>query len=224
MSDHRRNPRIPLRLFSKPQHPSRRVPPNACLHHAGWEAKISFLFSFDAYPIRCSPIVSGIRTARQIRPDPTHQIHNHTCILFVHVGVPRGMESVAGAERYLDHPLSAPAQLVNWRLGGWSSTLINLAQVVSKRCVRVLLQSIPIDPGRAVPVIHATSPSATIRNAMAQYPKILTAALVCYTSSAVAFAFFHVISSPQTPSDRFRFFVKSKFVLPAFRVMNALTS
>ena len=128
------------------------------------------------------------------------------------------------AERYLDDLLSAPARLVNWCLGGRSFALIDPAQVVSKRCVRVPLRFISIDPGCVVPVIRATSPSTTIRNAMTQYPKILTTALICYTTSATAFTFFHVISSSQTPNGGFRFFVKSKFVIPAFWVVNVLTS
>ncbi|KAF9653627.1 hypothetical protein BDM02DRAFT_3226294 [Thelephora ganbajun] len=61
-----------------------------------------------------------------------------------------------------------------------------------------------------VPVTHATSPSTTIRNAMTQHSKILTTALIYYTTSAVAFTFFHVISSPRTNDGDLRFFVKSK--------------
>lgn len=80
-----------------------------------------------------------------------------------------------------------------------------------------------IDPC-TVPVIHATSPSTTIRNAMTQHSKILTTTLICYMTSAVAFAFFHVISSTQTPNSSLRFFVKSKYVLPVFGVVNVLTS
>ncbi|KAF9788124.1 nucleoporin protein Ndc1-Nup [Thelephora terrestris] len=60
------------------------------------------------------------------------------------------------------------------------------------------------------PVTHSTSPSTTIRNATTQRSKILTTALICYITSAVAFTFFHVISSPQTPNGGLRFFVKSK--------------
>ena len=59
---------------------------------------------------------------------------------------------------------------------------------------------------------------------MAQHPRILTTALICYTISATAFTFFHVISSSYSPDGGFRFFVKSRFVVPAFRVMNVLTS
>ena len=59
---------------------------------------------------------------------------------------------------------------------------------------------------------------------MTQHSKILTTALICYTTSAVAFTFFHVISSQQTSNGEFRFFVKSKFVLLVFRVVNVLTS
>lgn len=134
------------------------------------------------------------------------------------------MEGLPRAERYLDDLLSTPTRLVNWRMCGWSFALIGPAPVASKRCVRVPLRFISIDPGCVVPIIRATSPSTTIRNAMTQYPRILTAALVCYTISATAFAFFHVISSSYTPNGGFRFFVKSKFVVPAFRVVNVLTS
>lgn len=52
-----------------------------------------------------------------------------------------------------------------------------------------------------------------MRNAMTQHSKVLTTALICYTTSAVAFAFFHVLSSPQTSNGGLRFFVKSKYVL-----------
>lgn len=207
MSGHGPNSRIPISPFLKPQHSSDAYP-----HHAGWEAKVALLFPLHAHPVRCPSIVSVVRTTRQIRPDPPHQIHNHTFLLLVHMGVPRGMENVARTKRYLDRLLSAPAQLVNWRLGGWSFTFINPPQVVSKRCVRAPLQPTSINPESVVPVIHATSPSTTIRNAMTQHSKILTAALVCYTTSAVAFTFFHVISSQQTSNGGFRFFVKSKFV------------
>jgi hypothetical protein len=224
VSGHGRNSRIRISSFLKTSTSVRRAHPNAYPYHAGWEAKVAFLFPFDAYPVRCSSIVSVLRAARQISPDPAYQIHNHTSLLLVHMVVPRGMENVAGTERYLDRLLSAPAQLVNWRLGGWSLTLINPAQVVSKRCVRAPFQSILINPGCIVPVIHATSPSTTIRNAMTQHSKILTTALICYTTSAVAFTFFHVISSQQTPNGGLRFFVKSKFVLSSFKVVNVLTS
>ena len=224
MSDHRRNSRIPISSFLKTSTSIRRVHPNAYPHHAGWETKVPFLFPFDAYSVRRSSIVSVVRAARQIRLDPAYQIHNRTSLFLIHVGDPRGMENVAGTERYLDRLLSAPAQLVNWRLGGWSFTLINPAQVVSKRCFRASLESISINPGCVVPLIHATSPSTTIRNAMTQHSKILTTALICYTTSAVAFTFFHIISSQQTSNSGFRFFVKSKFVLPAFKVVNVLTS
>ena len=224
MPDHRRNSRIPISFFLNTSTSIRRVRPNACPHHAGWEAKVAFLFPFDAYSIRCSSIVPVVRATRQIRPNPAYQIHNHTSLLLVYMGVPRGMENVARTERYLDRLLSAPAQLVNWRLGSWSFTLINPAQVVSKRYIRAPLRSISINPGYVVAVIHATSPSTTIRNAMTQHSKILTTALICYTASAVAFTFFHVISSQQTSNSGFRFFVKSKFVLPPFIVVNVLTS
>lgn len=129
------------------------------------------------------------------------------------MGDSRGVEDVARTRRYLDRPLSAPARLVNRCLDSWSVTLANPAQVVSERCVRIPLQVISTDPGCAVPVIHATSPSTTIRNAMTQNSKILTTSLICYTTSAVAFTFFHIISSPQTSDGGLRFFVKSKYVL-----------
>jgi len=212
VSGHGRNSRIPISPFLKPQHSSDAYP-----HHAGWEAKVALLFPLDAHSVRCPSFVSVVRTARQIRPDPAHQIYNHTFLLLVHMGVPRGMENVARTKRRLDRLLSAPARLVNWRLGGWSVALINPAQVVSKRCVRAPLQSTPINSECVVPVIHATSPSTTIRNAMTQHSKILTTALVCYTTSAVAFTFFHVISSQQTANGGFRFFVKSKFVPSVLR-------
>lgn len=199
-------------LSSKPQHPSRRVPPNASSHHAGRKTNVSLSFPFDAYPLRRTSINSVVRATRQIRPSAAYQIHNRTSLLLVHMGVPRGMEDVARTQRCLDRILSAPTQLVNRRLGGWSVTLIDPAQVVSERCVRNPLQPIPIDPGYAEPVIYATSPSTTIRNAMAQHSKILTTALICYTTSAVAFTFFHVISFSQTPNGGLRFFVKSKCV------------
>lgn len=213
----------PAHLSSKPQHPSRRVPPNAYPHHAGWKAKVSFLLPFDAYSIHCTSIISVVRAARQIHPDSTHQINNHTLLLLVHMGIPRGVAGVARTKRYLGRLLSAPAQLVNWRLVGWSVALAHLAQIVSKRCVRGPLQVMSIDPC-AVPVIHAASPSTTIRNAMTQHSRILTTTLICYTTSAVAFAFFHVISSTHGSDSSLRFFVKSKYVLPAFGVVNVLTS
>ena len=189
------------------------VPPNASPHHAGWKTEVSLPSPFDAYPLRRTFINSVVRATRQIRPSAAHQIHNCTSLLLVHMGVPRGMENVARTQRCLDHLLSAPTQLVNRRLGGWGVTLINLAQVVSQRCVRNPSQPIPVDQGYTAPVIHATSPSTTIRNAMTQHSKILTTALICYTTSAVAFTFFHVISSSQTPNGGLRFFVKSKYVL-----------
>lgn len=140
------------------------------------------------------------------------------------MGVPRGMEDVARTQRHLDHPISTPAQLVNWRLVGWSVTHADPTQIVSERCVRVSLQPASADPGCTVPVTHATSPSKTMRNAMTQNSKILTTALIYYTASAVAFTFFHVISSPQTPNSGLRFFVKSKYVIQTYEVVNVLTS
>ena len=213
LSDHRRTCTNPHHLSSKPQHPSRRVPLNASPHHAGWKAKASLLFPFNAYSLRHTSVVSVVRATCQIRPDAAYQIHDHTFLLRVHMGVPRGMEDVARTQRYLDHLLSVPPQLVNRRVGSWSVTLVNPAQVVSKRCVRIPLQFTPIDPGCTAPVTHATSPSTTIRNAMTQHSRILTTTLIYYTTSAIAFTFFHIVSSPQTPNGDLRFFVKSKYVL-----------
>ena len=210
--------------FLKTSTSARRVPPNACPRHAGWKAKVTFLFPFDAYSVRGASTVSVVRAASQIHLNPAYQIHDNTSLLPVHVDVPRGVEDVVRTKRYLDHLLSAPARLVNWRLGGWSVTLVNPAQIIPKRCVQVPPHSIQTDPGCLVPLTHATSPSTTIRNAMTQHSKILTTALICYTASAVAFTFFHVISSPQTPNSALRFFVKSRYALPTSGVMIVLTS
>jgi hypothetical protein len=199
--------------FLKTSTSIRRVHPNASPHHVGWKTKVRPLFSFDTYPLRHPSTVPVVRAACQIRPDATYQIHNHTSLLSVHMGIPRGVEDMVGTKRYLGRLLPVLAQLVNRRLGGWSVALINPAQVVPERCVRISSQLIAVNLGCAVPVTHATSPSTTLRNAMTQHSKILTTALICYTTSAVAFTFFHVIASLQTPNSGLRFFVKSKCVL-----------
>lgn len=62
------------------------------------------------------------------------------------MGVPRGMEDDARTEQCLDRLLSVQAQLVNRRMGGRGVTIINPAQVVSKRCVRYPSQSTSNDP------------------------------------------------------------------------------
>ena len=59
---------------------------------------------------------------------------------------------------------------------------------------------------------------------MTQHSKLLTTALIRYTISAVAFTLFHILSSPQTPNGGLRFFVKSKYVLWEFTILNVLTS
>ena len=198
-------------------------PSNASPHHAGWKTKIPLLVSFDAHALRCTSLLSIIRTTRKIRFDTTYQIQNHTLLLLVYVGIPCDMENMARTQRYLDHLLSLPAELVDRSLGGWSVALIDPAQVIFKRYAPTLPQHVLIDQESAVPATHATSPSTTIRNAMSQHSKILTTALICYATSAIAFAFFHVISSPQTPNGGLRFFVKSKYVLRVFATVSVLT-
>ena len=140
------------------------------------------------------------------------------------MGIPCDVAGVARTQRSLDRLLSISAQLVNRRLGDWSLTFANPTQVVPKRCIQIPLQIISTDPGCAVPVTHATSPSTTIRIAMTQHSKLLTTALIRYTISAVAFTLFHIVSSPQTPDNGLRFFVKSKYVLWRFVMVNVLTS
>ena len=101
----------------------------------------------------------------------------------------------------------------DWSIGAWVVgvlPLLILRKSYLKGTFENPLQYTPIDPGCAVPAIHATSPSTTIRSAMTQHSKILTTTLICYTTSAVAFTFFHVLSSSQTPDGSLRFFVKSK--------------
>ena len=115
----------------------------------------------------------------------------------------------------------------NWSIGAWVVgvlPLLILRKSYLKGAFGLHYSLSQLIQDAVVPVIHATSPSTTIRNAMTQHSKILTTALICYTTSAVAFTFFHVISSQQTSNGEFRFFVKSKFVLLVFRVVNMLTS
>lgn len=108
-------------------------------------------------------------------------------------------------------------------MGGWSVTLIDPAQVVFKMYVELSCNLPQLIWNLTVPVTHANSPSTMLRDAMSQHSKILTTALICYTTSATAFMFFHVISSPKTPNGGLRFFVKSKYALPEFLMMNVLT-
>jgi len=59
---------------------------------------------------------------------------------------------------------------------------------------------------------------------MTQHSKLLTATLIRYTISAVAFTLFHIVSSPQTPNGTLRFFVKSKYAFWEIAMVNVLTS
>ena len=136
---------FPSSSSSKPQHPSRRVPINASVRHAGWKTKISLLVTFDAYTLRRTAIVAVIRAARKIGFDTTYQSHDHTIFVSIHMDIPRGMENVARTERYLDDLLSIPARLVDWSLVSWSVAITDPTQVAFKRYGINLLHSVSTD-------------------------------------------------------------------------------
>ena len=114
----------------------------------------------------------------------------------------------------------------SWSMGAWVVgvlPLLILRKSYLKRTFQFPCHLSQLNWNFAVPVTHATSPSTTLRNAMSQHSNVLTTALICYTTSAVTFTFFHVISSPKTPNGGLHFFVKSKYVLRTFANQDALT-